>query len=265
MNGSRLIAGALLASSSLAAGQSLPDPRIAGAVLLLTEEPPAKVAADPPLAGPLSRGEAVIPYRTQNIRLLPQFGAAAATASPRIGHLHLSLDDAPWVWVNASSTPVVLNGLRPGPHKLRLQLETANHQQLDQDSVSFTIPPRSAAAQSLQVAPMARRIAAKLVIDPPVAEPLARGVLFVEPHATGLRILPQLGPTARGASPPIGHLHLSLDGASWYWEDASGGPIIINGLAAGRHALAITLVNADHRQIDRGVVSFVIPAPAPHQ
>jgi len=57
---------------------------------------------------------------------------------------------------------------------------------------------------------------------------------------------------------------MSLDGAGWYWEDASGGPTIISGLAPGRHTLAVTLVNADHQQIDRGVVSFTIPAPAPH-
>lgn len=264
MNESRLIAAIVLAGSSLAMAQGLPDPRIAGAVLLLSQEPPAKIMVDPPLAAPLSRGQAVIGFRTQNIRLLPQFGPAVAAVSPRIGHLHLSLDDAPWVWVNASGAPVVLNGLRPGPHKLRLQLETANHQQLDEGSVSFTIPPRSANAQNPAVLPPSRRIAARLVVDPPLAEPLARGVLFVAYRTPGLRLLPQLGPTARDASPPIGHLHLSLDGASWYWEDTSGGPIIVNGLAPGRHGLAITLVNGDHQQIDRGVVSFVIPVPTPH-
>lgn len=262
MKAARLIAAIGLAGSSLAIAQSLPDPRIAGAVLLLSQEAPAKIAVDPPLAAPLFRGEVVVGYRTQNIRLLPQFGPAAAAASPRIGHLHLSLDDAPWVWVNASGDPVVLNGLRPGPHKLRLQLETANHQQLDEASTSFIVPPRWA-RQEPAIPPASRRIAARLVIDAAAAEPLARGVLFVTPRAPGLRILPQFGAAARGASPPIGHLHVSLDGASWYWEDASGGPIIINGLASGRHALAITLVNGDHRQIDRGVVAFVIPTPAP--
>jgi hypothetical protein len=248
VNASRLVAAIALAGSSLAIAQSLPDPRIAGAVLLLAQEPPAKIMVDPPLAAPLSRGQAVIGFRTQHIRLLPQFGPVAAAVSPRIGHLHLSLDDAPWVWVNAGGAPVVLNGLRPGPHKLRLQLETANHQQLDEGSVSFIVPPRSTNAQGPAVLPASGPIAAKLAVAPPVAEPLARGVLFVAPHA----------------SPPIGHLHVSLDGASWYWEDTSGGPIIVNGLAPGRHGLAITLVNGDHQQIDRGVVSFVIPAPTPH-
>jgi hypothetical protein len=258
------LAAIAIAGSSLGFAQGLPDPRIAGAVMLLSQEPPAKIAVDPPLAGPLARGEAVIAYRTRNIRLLPQFGAEAARVSPRIGHLHLSLDDAPWVWVNASGAPVVLNGLRPGPHRLRVQLETADHRQLDEGSVSFTVAPRQAAAPGSAVQPASARPAATLVIDPPMAEPLARGVLFVEVRAQGLRILPQTGPATRGASPPIGHLHVTLDGAGWYWEDASGGPIIINGLAPGRHALAIALVNGDHRQIDRGVISFVIPAAAPH-
>ena len=252
----RLIAGIALVGSSLAVAQSLPDPRIAGAVLLLSQEAPAKIAADPPLAGPLSRGQAVIPYRTWNIRLLPQFGPAAAALSPRIGHLHLALDDAPWVWVNAGGEPVVINGLRSGPHKLRLQLETANHQQLAEDSVSFVVPPRSAAAPVARRAPAGRTLLAqgpKLVIDAPKVEPLARGVLFVEVRAPDLRLLSR-----------IGHLAMTLDGASWAWEDDSGGPVIINGLPPGRHTLAITLVNADHQQIDRGVVSFVIPAATPH-
>ena len=32
----------------------------------------------------------------------------------------MTVDDAPWLWADASGEPVVLNGLSPGPHKIRL-------------------------------------------------------------------------------------------------------------------------------------------------
>jgi hypothetical protein len=42
--------------------------------------------------------------------------------------------------------------------------------------------------------------------------------------------------------------------------DASGEPLIINGLPAGPpHKVLIELVNANHQTLDRGVANFVIP------
>ena len=113
-----------------AAAQTAREVRGAAAVEPLQNEPPAKIIIDPPLAEPLSHGRVVIQYRTENLHLVPVFGPAALAVSPRIGHIHVNVDDAPWVWVDASGEPVILNGLPPGPHKVLLQLETANHQLL---------------------------------------------------------------------------------------------------------------------------------------
>jgi len=131
---------ALIAIS--AAAQSVTDKcGLAHVIPLTTAEPPAKIVADPPLPGPLaSRGVVVIQYCVQNIHLEPVFGAGATAASPRVGHLHVSLDDAQWVWMDASGNPVILQGLPPGPHKVRLQLEDANHHPLDEVKVSFVVP-----------------------------------------------------------------------------------------------------------------------------
>jgi hypothetical protein len=79
---------------------------------------------------------------------VPVFGPAALAVSPRIGHIHVTVDDAPWHWADASGNPVTINGLVPGRHKLMIQLVGANHQPLDQDTLQFTIPaakPRPAA------------------------------------------------------------------------------------------------------------------------
>jgi hypothetical protein len=109
-------------------------------------EPLAKIIIDPPLAGPLaSRGVAIIQYCAQNVHLAPVFGANALAVSPRVGHVHVKLDDAPWVWADASGNPIILMGLPAGPHKVLLELEDANHHTLDQGSVIFVVPEKAAA------------------------------------------------------------------------------------------------------------------------
>jgi Family of unknown function (DUF6130) len=60
------------------------------------EQPPAKIIVDPPKPEPLARGVVIIQFRTENLQVVPVFGPAAAAVSPRIGHLHVTLDDAPW-------------------------------------------------------------------------------------------------------------------------------------------------------------------------
>src|SRR5215475_1551513 len=102
--------------------------------------------------------------------------------------------------------------------------------------------------------------AAKLVVDPPLAEPLSRGVAFIQYRTENLQVVPVFGPQAVNVSPRIGHLHVAVDGAQWVWADTSGGPIIIAGLPAGLHKAEITLVNANHQPLAKSVVvEFVIP------
>src|SRR5947209_15208636 len=95
---------------------------------LTSEEPPAKIVVDPPLAEPLaSRRVAIIQYCTQNLHLVPVFGPNALAVSPRVGHIHVRVDDASWVWAVASGLPIILQGLLPGPHKVLIELVDANH------------------------------------------------------------------------------------------------------------------------------------------
>ena len=88
---------------------------------------------------------AIIEYCAQNLHLVPVFGANALDVSPRVGHVHARLDDAPWVWADASGNPIILMGLPPGTHKLYLELNDANHHALDQGTVTFVVPDRSGA------------------------------------------------------------------------------------------------------------------------
>jgi len=140
-----IIAMLLCAMSAMA--QTATDVcRLAPVIPLAGEEPPAKIVIDPPLAGPLaSRGVAIIQYCAQNLHLVPVFGPNALAVSPRVGHLHVRLDDASWVWADESGNPIILMGLPPGPHKVALELEDANHHTLDKGTVTFVVPERTAA------------------------------------------------------------------------------------------------------------------------
>ena len=107
---------------------------------LAGSEPPAKIVIDPPLAEPLaSRGVAIIQYCAENLHIAPVFGPGAVSASPRVGHIHVSLDNAPWVWADASGTPIILQGLTPGPHTVSITLVDANHHPLDKGTITFVI------------------------------------------------------------------------------------------------------------------------------
>jgi hypothetical protein len=142
-----LSVAAILVYAVTAFAQSAKDTCGPTSVIPLTrKEPPAKIIAYPPLAGPLaSRGVAIIQYCTQNLHLVPVFGPNALAVSPRVGHLHVTVDDASWVWADASGNPIILMGLLPGPHKVLIQLADANHHILDKALVTFVVPEKNVA------------------------------------------------------------------------------------------------------------------------
>ena len=108
-------------------------------------QPPAKIVVDQPLVEPLSRGVVFIQYRTENLQIVPVFGPNALDVSPRIGHLHIAVDGAPWVWAETSGGPIIVAGLPAGPHKIEITLVNANHQPLNRPVVvEFVIPGRMA-------------------------------------------------------------------------------------------------------------------------
>ncbi|MBJ7438106.1 MAG: hypothetical protein JHD35_03645 [Sphingopyxis sp.] len=127
--------------ATTAAAQPMDAGREASQFVPISNEPAAELFVDPPLAGPLTRGAVIIPYRTNHFRILPVFGASAVDVSPRAGHLHVSVDDLPWRWADAGDNgAVVVNGLPAGPHKILIELATPEHKILTGRSVSFIVP-----------------------------------------------------------------------------------------------------------------------------
>jgi len=108
-----LSVAAIVLYAMTAVAQSAKDSCRPAVIPLATTEPPAKIVIDPPLAEPLARGVAVIQYCAENLHLVPVFGPNALAVSPRVGHIHVRVDDASWVWADASGNPIILMGLLP--------------------------------------------------------------------------------------------------------------------------------------------------------
>jgi len=114
-------------------------------VVALSFQPPARLIVDSPLSEQLATGYVVVRYRAENLRIMPVYGPAALSVLPRIGHLHVTVDDLPWHWLDASGEPLSINGLPPGPHKLLVELESPIHKVIDSKTISFEIPQKPAA------------------------------------------------------------------------------------------------------------------------
>ncbi len=128
-----LLCAVALGSGAVAAGGETSPP---------TNEPPATLIVDPPVPDLLNRGVVWITWRAENVTIGPVTGKDALQASPRVGHLHISVDDLPWLWAHMSTNPIDVALLPPGPHKIRIELVDAVHQAVPEQSktVTFTIP-----------------------------------------------------------------------------------------------------------------------------
>ena len=127
----------LSASAQTAKEVKGPTPLVA-----IPNQPPAKLIVDPPIPEQLALGRVFIQYRTENLRILPVFGKAALEVSPRVGYLHYYVDDQSWPTVDTSGETVVLVGLSPGPHKVRMELADAIHRPIPgaSQTLEFTVP-----------------------------------------------------------------------------------------------------------------------------
>ena len=116
------------------------DTRGPSPLIAIENEAPAKLIVDPPLPEPLALGRVFIQYRTENLRVVPVFGKGALEVSPRIGHIHITVDDAPWHFIDASGETVVVVGLEPGPHKVLIELADPTHKVITSETVRFSVP-----------------------------------------------------------------------------------------------------------------------------
>ena len=135
-----LTTAAMSSAASAQAGPAKGGHGMHDAAAASPAEPAARITSAAPVPRLLEKGLAVILFKTENVQLLPVYGEAAAGVTPRLGHLHVTLDSQGWHWVHSGGDPVVLQGLPAGPHRVTLELADANHRVIDARSVDFTVP-----------------------------------------------------------------------------------------------------------------------------
>jgi hypothetical protein len=137
--------GTILATSALA--QSAWEVRGGSPYVAIENEPAPKLIVDPPLPEGLALGVFWAQYRVENLRIVPVFGPGAVGVSPRVGHLHVIVDDLPWWWADASDNNTIdIAGFPAGEHKVQIVLVDANHNAFPGQSVTlnFTVPEHDA-------------------------------------------------------------------------------------------------------------------------
>ena len=129
-----LATGAMLATTALAESAT-------SLVVPAESEPAPRLFVEPPLPGPLANGVAFIPYRLENLRIMPVGGPAAKNVSPRVGHLHITLDDLPWQWADyGQSNTIILVNLPRGEHKVLIEAVDPEGRVLTSQTVTFKSP-----------------------------------------------------------------------------------------------------------------------------
>jgi uncharacterized protein DUF6130 len=133
----RAIATAGVAALALSGANALAQ----STVVNFDNEPAPSLTVLAPLAGPLAQGVVFIPYRLENLRIVPVGGATAREISPRVGHLHITLDDLPWQWADyGGSNTVILVGLPRGEHKVRIEAVDPEGRPYVARTISFAVP-----------------------------------------------------------------------------------------------------------------------------
>jgi hypothetical protein len=103
-----------------------------------------------------------------------------------------------------------------------------------------------------------------LIVDDPLPNLLAQGVVWVQWRVENINIVPVFGKGALNVSPRVGHLHVHFDDLPWLWADASNlNTIDLAGVPPGPHKLVVELANANHEVFpgQSRTVAFTVPKP----
>ncbi len=70
-------------------------------------------------------------------------GPPATRLSPRVGHLHITLDDLPWQWADyGQSNTIILVNLPGGEHKVLIEVVDPEGKLLTTQHVRFAVPEK---------------------------------------------------------------------------------------------------------------------------
>jgi Family of unknown function (DUF6130) len=107
-----------------------------------------------------------------------------------------------------------------------------------------------------------------LIVDPPLTNLLAQGIVWIQWRVENVRILPVFGKGALNVSPRVGHFHIRVDDLAWLWADASDlNTIDLAEMPPGPHKIRIDLVNANHEVFpgQSKTVTFTVTGTGSHR
>jgi len=107
----------------------------------------------------------------------------------------------------------------------------------------------------------------RLIVDPPLTNLLAQGIVWIQWRVENVRILPVFGKGALNVSPRVGHFHIRVDDLPWLWADASDlNTIDLAGMPPGPHKIRIDLVDANHEAFpgQSKTVKFTVTGTGSH-
>lgn len=108
------------------------------------EEAAPRLILSAPRADFLEKGIVYLPFRVENMTLLPIYaeihGEEATKLRPRIGHLHVKVDGNEWSWIHALTDPVYFSTLPPGIHQVSVELADAAHNVIETQAVQLVVP-----------------------------------------------------------------------------------------------------------------------------
>jgi hypothetical protein len=107
----------------------------------------------------------------------------------------------------------------------------------------------------------------KLIVDPPLTNLLAQGIVWIQWRVENVRILPVFGKGALNVSPRVGHFHIRVDDLPWLWAEASDlNTIDLAGMPPGPHKVQIDLVDANHQLFpgQSKIVAFTVTGTGSH-
>jgi len=137
--------------------QSAKEVRGASPYVEIRNEAAPRLIVDEPLPEGLANGLFWAQYRVENVHIQQVFGEGALKVSPRVGHLHIQVDDQPFLWADASDNNTVdVAFFTAGPHKVKIDLVDPNHNVYPGQSktLTFTIlKPVGAPATAQRHAP----------------------------------------------------------------------------------------------------------------
>lgn len=130
------------------AAQAVTDAGTPPAVIPVDSEPPAALHIYSPVPEALARGVVILQFKTENFRVIPIFGKGALGVSPRVGHLHVTVDGMALTWAHTSGEPIIVVGLKPGAHEILVELADPSHKIVTAKKAEFILPETKASSLS---------------------------------------------------------------------------------------------------------------------